>query len=167
MQMGWWASNLTIAIWSCLINLGRVLDFSPVFLSTRQIRVLILTWIIDLTHWNPPGFRVLTSSDMACRCMMQENPAQTIDLRSSITTWASKTFPVLMGLVRLQRTKPGESSSSEIPFTLALIFSPEVTAVTSMSSDQICSTLTSLYDGYFLIIILRTYFNIPYFVRHD
>merc|ERR1719445_2014252 len=109
---------------------GRVLNFSPVFLSTRQIRVLILT-----------------SSDMACRCMMQENPAQTIDLRSSITTWASKTFPVLMGLVRLQRTKPGESSSSEIPFTLALIFSPEVTAVTSMSSDQICSTLTSLLLG--------------------
>ena len=43
-QMGWWASNLTIAIWSCLINLGRVLDFSLVFLSTRQIRVFILTW---------------------------------------------------------------------------------------------------------------------------
>merc|ERR1719479_192358 len=76
--------------------------------------------------------------------MMQEKPAQTIDLRSSITTWASKTFPVLMGLVRLHITKPGESSSSEMPFTLALIFSPEVTAVTSMSSDQICSILTSL-----------------------
>ena len=89
----------------------------------------------------------LTSSDIACRCMMQEKPAHTIDLRSSITTWASKTFPVLMGLVRLHRTKPGESSSSEMPLTLALIFSPEVTAVTSMSSDQICSILTSLYDG--------------------
>ena len=85
--------------------------------------------------------------------MMQEKPAHTIDLRSSITTWASKTFPVLMGLVRLHMTKPGESSSSEIPFTLALIFSPEVTAVTSMSSDQICSILTSLYDGYGWLVI--------------
>merc|ERR1719174_1213770 len=79
--------------------------------------------------------------------MMQEKPAHTMDFRSSITTWASKTLPVLMGLVRLHRTKPGESSSSEMPFTLALIFSPEVTAVTSMSSDQICSILTSLLLG--------------------
>ena len=85
--------------------------------------------------------------------MMQEKPAHTIDLRSSITTWASKTFPVLIGLVRLHMTKPGESSSSEMPFTLALIFSPEVTAVTSMSSDQICSILTSLYDGSSWLII--------------
>merc|ERR1719415_274114 len=46
--------------------------------------------------------------------MMQEKPAHTIDLRSSITTWASKTFPVLIGLVRLHMTKPGESSSSEM-----------------------------------------------------
>ena len=35
---------LTIAICSCLINLGRVLDFSPVFLSTRQIRAFIVTY---------------------------------------------------------------------------------------------------------------------------
>lgn len=31
-------SNLIIANWSCLTNLGRVFDFSPDFLSTRQIK---------------------------------------------------------------------------------------------------------------------------------
>ena len=34
----WLISNLAMAIWSCLMNLGLVFDFSPVFLSTRQIR---------------------------------------------------------------------------------------------------------------------------------
>ena len=36
-------SHLAMAIWSCLMNLGLVFDFSPVFLSTRQIRALIVT----------------------------------------------------------------------------------------------------------------------------
>lgn len=31
-------SILIIATWSCFTNLGRVFDFSPVFLSTKQIR---------------------------------------------------------------------------------------------------------------------------------
>ena len=34
-----------MAIWSCLMNLGLVFDFSPVFLSTRQIRAWIVTFI--------------------------------------------------------------------------------------------------------------------------
>ena len=65
-------------------------------------------------------------------------------VRMTLPTWASNTFPVLMGLVRLQRTKPGDTSLSSIPFTLILTFSPLVTAVTSISSDQICSTFTSV-----------------------
>ena len=36
---------LAMAIWSCLMNLGLVFDFSPVFLSTRQIRAWIVTFI--------------------------------------------------------------------------------------------------------------------------
>ena len=62
------SSNLAIAIWSCLINLGLVLDLSPVFLSTRQMRALMVT-----------------SSAIACKWRMQEYPAQMIDFRSSIT----------------------------------------------------------------------------------
>ena len=49
-------------------------------------------------------------------CMTAEYPAQIIDLCSRITTWASKILPVLIGLEASHKTKPGETSSSSIPW---------------------------------------------------
>ena len=73
MQMVSSATNRTIAIWSCLINRGRVLDFSPVFLSTKQMIAFSVT-----------------SSVIACKWRTNCLPGQMILLYSNTTTWNVK-----------------------------------------------------------------------------
>ena len=46
-----------MAIWSCLMKRGRVFDFSPVFLSTRQIRALIVTCLTKVFSRVAPDIR--------------------------------------------------------------------------------------------------------------
>lgn len=43
---------------------------------------------------------------------------------------------VFTGLIGSHKMKPGDTSSSSIPFSLTLIFSPGPTEVTSSSSDH-------------------------------
>lgn len=46
------------------------------------------------------------------------------------------TLPVVIGSVTSQSTKPGDTSSSSIPLSLTLTFSPGPMDVTSISSDH-------------------------------
>lgn len=69
-------------------------------------------------------------------CITAEYPAHIIDLCSKITTWASNILPVLIGLDASHNTKPGDTSSSSMPFNLIFTFSPGPTVVTSSSSDH-------------------------------
>lgn len=87
----------------------------------------------------------VTSSATQWICMTAEYPAQIIDLCSNITTWASKTRPVLVGLELSHNTNPGDTSSSSMPLSLTFTFSPGPTAVTSSSSDHSWSTTTCVW----------------------
>jgi hypothetical protein len=77
-------------------------------------------------------------------CMTALYPAQMIDLCSRMTSWASNTLPVWIGLTASQSTKPGLTSSSSTPFTLTLTFSPGTIRPTSSSSESNMSTVTGV-----------------------